>query len=609
MGCTAGAPAALAATTSIGESSLTPGFAPPVVSAGQDIPVFQGAAGAGYVARSPVSGTITSWSFLSAGIATGKHFLLRVLEPVGTEAKTWRAASASAEVAVGSATGVDAVNGPFATSLPVAAGDAIALQPTDNTSVPTEEGAAGVDGIRYFLAPFADGATAPLTPGSEANNGQLVPVQATVTYTTPGESPVPGPTPPITAPVNLAPPSVSGSTQGTVRAGQTLQCVAGSWSGSPTVAIGWFSQAPTPGHPPQLSGVRPLGHGPTLKLPSLPPGRQLYCQATASAGGTSSTATSAPLLIGAVKPALARQLGGRLGAAPRVVRGVAPGNLESCSTGIWQNYPRSFSYQWLLRSSRGSAARLTNRIVGRRPTLRVRPSFGGSVLRCRITAVNEAGRVSVSSAPVVVPKALEGLISVTCGSHVSAKNVDEGCPGTGINVIVPGQPAGHSLNPTSTAANPLLTSAHMPGVPGTGHYILECEPPKFNRQVTVTYKWSLAQIEFFTYELKPQFVPEGFVGSYRALSGHFLTIDHGLLAPKREFDLYYVGWREATSSDSGHQLEHLYQFGPGALRVTCEAIGSAGHTSDWGRSPALYVERTPGFFNEDSGVVDYFEEE
>ncbi len=593
--CGLPAPFALGQTVTVGESTLTPSLSPPVVGSGQGIPVFQGASGPGYVLRSPQAGTITSWSFLSAGIATGKHFMLRVLEPIGPEGKSWRAAGSSTEVAVTSGAGVDTVNGPFPAALAIKAGDAIALQPTDDNNVPSEEGTLGVDGIRYFAAPLAEGASAELSPGSEANNGQLIPVQATVQYTAAAATPPP--------PGNSAAPSLSGVSGARVRTGQTLSCRTGSWTAGSSLAVGWYTQYTAQDHSRQLSASRLFGTGTSLKLPSLPPGRGVYCQVTASNAGGTASARSPALTIAAVKPALARHTAGRPGTAPRIVKGVVPGHLEECSAGSWQNYPSTFKYQWLLGPARGRSS--GGRVIGRGQFLKVRSSYAGSAVRCRVTAANEAGKVVATSVSTVVPRVVESFVSVSCGEHPSS---DTGCPGTAINVIVPGQPAGHSLNPPSKASAPLFTSARDPAIPRTGRYLLECMPPRFNKAVKVTYKWTITQMDFFTYELHPKYVAEGFDASYEALTGHFLTIDHGILEPKPLVDEPMVGWSEVTTDDKAHKLERVLQYGPGVLRISCEAIGSAGSTSDWGRSPVLFVQGTEGFFNEDGGVVGYTEE-
>ena len=177
-----GAAVASADTTTIGETVLTPNAAN-LDDLGQNVPVFQGDSSGNYVLSSPQSGTLTSWSFLSAGAPTGDEYALRILRPSG---QSWTAIATSAVVGVTTAQGVDAVNGPFPTSLAIAAGDRIALQAVGvDTNDPIESGTQGTDGVRYFSAPFADGTTAPLAPDATADNGQVVPIQATVTYNAP----------------------------------------------------------------------------------------------------------------------------------------------------------------------------------------------------------------------------------------------------------------------------------------------------------------------------------------------------------------------------------------------------------------------------------------
>jgi len=177
----------LATTTIVGEQTLTANEGLPTLT-GQNIPVFQGAASANYTLTSLQAGTITSWSFMSAGVEHGTPYVLRVLAPAG--GANWRAVATSKPVQVTTPTGTDAKNGPFPDSIPIAAGDAIAIQPTNaDGNSPIEQGTPGLDGIRYFTSPFEDGSTAELAPGSESNSGQVVPVQATVETLTP--APVP----------------------------------------------------------------------------------------------------------------------------------------------------------------------------------------------------------------------------------------------------------------------------------------------------------------------------------------------------------------------------------------------------------------------------------
>ncbi|HXQ28920.1 MAG TPA: hypothetical protein VN848_06585, partial [Gemmatimonadales bacterium] len=297
---------------------------------------------------------------------------------------------------VTSETGVDAVNGPFAASLSIKAGDAIAIQPTDDSLTPSHEGTFGSDGIRYFGGPVAEAASAEVL--SEENNGQTVPVQATVEYTPEGEKPPPPPPP--APPANTSPPTLSGGSGATVKAGQTLQCATGAWSGSPALKVVWYQQPNRPRLPTPPALAVPLGLGVSLKLPSLAPGSHVFCQVTATTGALSNVATTSTLLVKAIKPALLpAKLAGRLGAKPRVLNRVSAGNVDSCTTGLWQNYPSSFKYQWQLHTgnARGAAARLTARTVGHSPTIKIRPSYAGSSLTCKVTATNQAGR-SVSAA-------------------------------------------------------------------------------------------------------------------------------------------------------------------------------------------------------------------
>ncbi len=178
-GLWAGTSTARADTTVVGSTSLTPNGAN-LDDFGQNVPVFQGDASGGYVLSTAQSGTLTSWSFLSGGASTDAPFQLRILRPSG---QSWTAIATSATVAVTTATGTDAVNGPFPTSLAIAAGDRIALQAVGaDGNDPIEQGTQGQDGVRYFAAPFTDGSTSALAPGATADNGQVVPIQATVTY-------------------------------------------------------------------------------------------------------------------------------------------------------------------------------------------------------------------------------------------------------------------------------------------------------------------------------------------------------------------------------------------------------------------------------------------
>jgi hypothetical protein len=191
-----------AATVTVGESDLIAN-AGTTDAIGEGIPVFQGDAGGNYVLASPVAGTLVSWSFLSGGAQTGSQYVLRVLRPDDSSGANWRAVGTSAVATVTSAGSTDAVNGPFTTSLAVAAGDRVALQPVNGTTgTPQEAGTVGQDGIRYFPGAVQDGSSAAIAPGSSADNGQVVPIQAAVQPATPPSvsSSTPSTPPPAPAP-------------------------------------------------------------------------------------------------------------------------------------------------------------------------------------------------------------------------------------------------------------------------------------------------------------------------------------------------------------------------------------------------------------------------
>jgi hypothetical protein len=596
------APAAHAATATVGETVLAPSPTPLTIGTGTNDPVFQGASGPGYLLHSPQTGKLVSWSFLNAGIQTGRHFVLRVLEPAG--GKKWKAVGTSAQAAITSATGVDAVNGPFAASLAIKAGDAIAIQPTDGSEAPLHEGTIGVDGVRYFAGAFAEGVSAEVL--SEENNGQIVPIQATVEYTSEPSSPPSSPPAAPTPPVNTSAPSVRGASGTSASAGQTLQCAAGSWTGGPALSVVWFQQLAGPALPQRLTYTRAFKVGTSITLPSLRPGVRVFCQVSATAGGATSIANSAALTVKAVKPSiLSSKLAGHLGALPRIVSGVAPGNLQRCSTGLWQNYPSRLQYQWQLRPPRAhaGAAKVTTRIVGRSAVLKVKPSFAGSSLVCQVTASNEAGTSTASSGPQHV-RSLPELrgAPVSCGGHAGAN----GCPGAGIKVILPGQPSGKAVNPPSSKEMPFTSTARPPSEPAAARFLLECVPPSFNRKVKLSYHWSLVNLNFVNVE--DRYAPEGVVEGIVEASGHFVTIDHGLFVEKALGQITEPGWLIATSDDSGHPLETTQLLGVGELAVTCEATGTAIGTSDWGRSPTLYVEGSPSLFGGafDTSIIGEF---
>lgn len=420
LGALAGAGGALADTTTVGEAALTPNSGL-VITATQNVPVFQGDASGNYVLSSPQTGTITSWSFLSAGDATGEHFVLRVLAPIGAGGTDWQAVATSAPVAVTSATGVDAVNGPFSTSIAITAGDRIALQPVDDGMLPTEAGVNGQDGIRYFSAPIADGSSATIDPGSASDNGQVVPIQATVQYTPA--------TPPALA--NVTPPVVaSGSTPVTsARDGEVLTCLPGSYNLSLTMhAYYWFwtetsyVRKGTRGVlQTETSETGLTVSGQTITLPDLPafaehpPPRArstISCEDNASAGSQVLSVRSAAVRVQPLAPVLAtrRIPRGRKKPVtvpidpPSITKGVGYGGTNRCSPGKWIHFPTGFTYSWWRTTpqNKSTTTKGYHRLhIGQ--TYKPPPGLEGRRLACFVLAFNDAGayRLAKSNSYIV----------------------------------------------------------------------------------------------------------------------------------------------------------------------------------------------------------------
>jgi hypothetical protein len=386
------APTARADTAVVGSSDLASN-APAIDNFGQDIPVFQGDTAGGYVLSSPTGGTITSWSFRSGGIDPGRKFVLRVVRPAGAD---WSAVTTSGPVAISSTAGTDAVQGPFSTSLPVQAGDRIALQAVDSQGeVPIEAGVSGSDGIRYFGAPLTDGSSAPLPPGSDMDNGQIVPIQATVES---GSA-----SPPPQPPQNQVPPEISG----TPAVGQTLTCSSGSWGGTGpfTYSDVWTQRTRVtvhpPGHHPHTQFVsQQAGTGPTLQVPDLVPATStITCTVTARSDFGSADATSPPVAVQATVPVLGRRRVGRRFVPARPAVSLSGGTpvIGSCSTGTWLHHPDRYRFFWY-SGAHHSNPLAGKRLVGRRQTFRLRKADARRWLACRVIAYNAAGHSqSVSS--------------------------------------------------------------------------------------------------------------------------------------------------------------------------------------------------------------------
>jgi hypothetical protein len=135
------------------------------------------------VAVSPVDGTVVRWR-LKAG-STGGTVKLRVLRPAGTG---FTAVTSSAVRTVTSNMNT------FSTSLPIKAGDVVALDNSSSGLYFTDSPAVLLPLVKYFKPAIANGATG--APNNQLVNRELL-MNADVTPAVPGVPPAPTPTPVI----------------------------------------------------------------------------------------------------------------------------------------------------------------------------------------------------------------------------------------------------------------------------------------------------------------------------------------------------------------------------------------------------------------------------
>lgn len=563
----AGAAGAEASTATIGELSLTPSSAN-LTMTGQSVPVFQGDASGNYVLTVPHDGVITSWSFLSGGASTGATFVLRRLQPTNGTGTGWRALGSSEAVAVTTASGVDAINGPFTTSIPVSAGDRIALEPVSGSLTPIEHGVLGEDGIRYFAAPLSEGSSATLTEG-ESDNGQVVPIQAIETYSAESSESAPS----ATTPVNTSLPTISG----TPKAGQTLTCNPGSWSGSPSFTYTWSQSTfalVAGSKPPRVTKTSvEVATGSTYTLPDLPVGVSISCTVTATNAATAGVgppkASSEQLAVQASAPALASAYtGGRLihSAGAEIIGDAGYGGTDICYPGRWLHYPTSFAYRWY--EERYDAQRhlpyLTE--VGASSRLKPRIALELHHIFCKVIASNAAGTASSTSRTVLVPQA------APIASGLSRIEVEDPTPA--------------EINPATSAAAPI-----QPG--SDGELRFACLSPKFNRPlVAVTHEWQIDLHGFFP---PSSGIPDAEIfetdvsvsGALLAISPQTPTHEVEPLATEPGRGLEIDGAAPQSSVPGAELSEGQGEFG--YIKLRCVTIAKLSHSSSAVQSTLLYV--------------------
>jgi hypothetical protein len=443
------APSSATADTSlVGSTTLAANSGAPALF-GQGVPVFQGDASANYVPAVTVNGTITSWSFRTAGVDTGNRFELAVLSPVDTTGADWRLTAVSPPEAVTSPGGTDAIMGPFTLSTPIAVqpGDRIALEPIDAGNTPIEQGVNGADGIRYFADAFAGGlgSSQTIAPGSSVDNGQVVPIQATVDTG-------------IT----------TQKIRGTPKAGQTLACDPGDLAGSPGVTETWFLTTWTVEvvgtgkflHVVLVPHTSEVATGPSYVVPDLPAGDVIGC--TVTAGPLSGTAADVTVI-----PTIPQVALGVPHPYPQITPGVGFGGTNYCTPGAWLHFPTSFSYGWYIEGTkRVGPHNFFSTLVGTGQTITIGSAEEQHHLVCRVTARNGAGSYQQDSNNYLVPQ------------HAPK---------------AAGLPRVKFLGPECELCNPYpSTTAAMPLLASNGIFFFSCTAPKFDStHLVISYSWEI----------------------------------------------------------------------------------------------------------------------
>ncbi len=291
----------------------------------------------------------------------------------------WTAVATSAAQSITNAgAGLDTVQGPFADSIPIQAGDRIALQPTDDVNAPTEPGVPNQDGIRYFVAPFSNGGTASIDPASaNVDNAQVVPIQATVQFT-------PGP------PLRTLAVTLAGSGSGTV-----------SGDASPAISC--------PG-----ACSRQYPDGTTVTLTEHPAAGSK--SGGWSGGGCPGTASTCSVALGADATVTATFT--KLGPVPRVThppdvvlpmvaRTPVVGQTVLCKNDTWISSGQTFfTYTWfettIDRGSHGAIVHQTTQVASGPSRSFVVPDFPpGASLYCTATATDANGSSAPAAATAV----------------------------------------------------------------------------------------------------------------------------------------------------------------------------------------------------------------
>jgi hypothetical protein len=179
---------------------------------------------------------------------------------------------------------------------------------------------------------------------------------------------------PVVTPPSATIPTVSGAPN----VGQTLTCVPGGWSGSPTFAYQWLRNgAPIGAATASTYTVQPVDSGTVVQ-----------CQVTGTNAGAAVMADSAKAPIVAAVPVSA--------ATPTLSPAASPavdGTVLTCDPGSWTNSP-TFAYQWLRNGAPiGGATSSTYTVAA--------ATDSQKAIQCDVTAVGTEASAAAATKSVV----------------------------------------------------------------------------------------------------------------------------------------------------------------------------------------------------------------
>jgi hypothetical protein len=223
----------------------------------------------------------------------------------------------------------------------------------------------------------------PPSPWPAGPTWNTCPISAYVggTRTSSGSSP-----PPIVAPANTAPPTLTGSDV----QGDTLSTSTGAWSGSPTsYSYSWQDCDSSGNHCTDISQAS----APTYSLTGNDVGHTIRAVVTArNEVGSASASTGPSAVVTPLPPSNT--------ALPAITGTPTPGQTLSSSTGSWTGSPTEYSYQWEDCDSSGSnCSDISNATAS---SYALGSADVGDTIRAVVTATNGGGSTSATSAATVV---------------------------------------------------------------------------------------------------------------------------------------------------------------------------------------------------------------